>query len=224
MEVCKAYYERLSNEEFPWDENTLMKVKAVSGPSEKISLKEVMTAIKKTKNNKAAGPSGAVADMLKAAGGTGIAWVTEICNAVVKEGRIPEDWRKSWMVNVYKGKGDALECSSYRGIKLLEHVMKIMERVIEGRVRKIVKIDEMQFGFMPGKRTTDAIFIVKQLHEKYLARRKDLWMAFIDLEKAFDRVPREVLWWALRRLGVDEWIVSVIKAMYVDAMAAVSRV
>ena len=77
--------------------------------------------------------------------------VTEICNAVVKEGRIPEDWRKSWMVNVYKGKGDALECSSYRGIKLLEHVMKIMERVIEGRVRKIVKIDEMQFGFYAWK-------------------------------------------------------------------------
>ena len=93
---------------------------------------------------------------------------------------------------MYKGKGDALECSSYRGIKLLEHVMKIMERVIEGRVRKIVKINEMQFGFMPGKGTTDAISIVRQLQEKYLARRKDLWMAFIDLEKAFDRVPREV--------------------------------
>ena len=125
-----------------------MKVKAVSRPSEKI-LKEVMAAIKKTKNNKAAVPSGVVADMLKAAGGACIAW--EICNAVVKEGRIPEDWRKSWMVNVYKGKGDAMECSSYRGIKLLEHVMKIMERVIEGRVRKIVKIDEMQFGLCQGR-------------------------------------------------------------------------
>ena len=136
MEVWKAYYERLSNEEFPWDENTLMKVKAVSGPSEKISLKEVMAAIKKTKNNKAAGPSGVVADMLKAAGGMGIGWVAEMWNAVVKEGRIPEDWRRSWMGNVYKGKGDALECSSYRGIKLLEHVMKIMETNGEGYRRQ----------------------------------------------------------------------------------------
>ena len=49
-------------------------------------------------------------------------------------------------------------------------------------------------------------------------------MAFIDLEKAFDRVPREVLWWALRRLGVDEWIVSVIKAMYVDAVRISGKV
>ena len=43
----------------------------------------------------------------------------------------------------------------------------------------------------------------------------------VDLEKAFDRVPREVVWWALRYLGVDEWIVSVIKAMYEDASTKV---
>ena len=95
------------------------------------------------------------------------------------------------MVNVYKGKGDTLACGSFRGIKLLEHTMKVLERVIEGRLRKIVKIDSMQFGFMSGRGTTDAIFIVRQLQEKYLAKSKDLWMAFVDLEKAFDRVPRE---------------------------------
>ena len=68
---------------------------------------------------------------------------------------------------------------------------------------------------------TDAIFIVRQLQEKYLVKSKDLWMVFIDLEKAFDRVPREVVWWALRYLGVDEGIVSVIKAMYEDALTKV---
>ena len=64
------------------------------------------------------------------------------------DGKIPEDWSRSWLVNVYKGKGDALECGSYRGIKLVEHAMKILERVIERRVRNVVKIDSMQFGFM----------------------------------------------------------------------------
>ena len=151
--------------------------------------------------------------MLMAAGETGTIWMTDVCNAVVRDGKIPEDWSRSWMVNVYKGKGGALACSLYRGIELLGHAMKVLERVIEGRVRKIVKIDNMQFGFMAGRSTTDAIFIVRQLQEKYLARNKELWTVFVDLDKAFDRVPREVVWWTLRYLGVDEWIMSVIRAM-----------
>ena len=57
-----------------------------------------------------------------------------------------------------------------------------------------------------GARLTDAIFTVCQLQEKYLAKKKDLWMVSVDFEKAFDRVPREVAWLALRYLGVDEWI------------------
>ena len=63
---------------------------------------------------------------------------------------------------------------------------------------------------------TDAIFIFHQLQEKYLAKNKELWMAFVDLEKAFDRVPREVVWWAPRYQGVDEWIVSVIRPVMSD--------
>ena len=68
--------------------------------------------------------------MLKAAGETGALWMTDECNVVVKDGKIPEDWSRSWMVNVYKRKGDALACGSHRSIKLLEHVMKVLGRVI----------------------------------------------------------------------------------------------
>jgi hypothetical protein len=139
----------------------------------------------------------------------------------VKEGKVPEDWSMSWIVSVYKGKGDAMDCGSYRGIKLLEHAMKVFERVIETRIRKAVKIDDMQFGFQSGKGTTDATFIERQLLEKYIAAKKDLWLAFVDLEKAFDRVPRDILWWSLRELGVEESIVRVVKSMYVGSTTAV---
>ena len=104
---------------------------------------------------------------------------------------------------------------------MLEHAMKVFERVIEARLREKVDIDDMQFGFRAGKSTTDAIFIVRHLQEKYLEKKRELWMAFIDLEKAFDRVPREVIWWALREAGVAESVILVIKSMYDGAMTAV---
>ena len=60
---------------------------------------------------------------------------------------------------ICKGKGDPMECGSYRGIKLLEHAMKVVERIFEHRIRQQIKIDDMQFGFMKSKGTTDAIFM-----------------------------------------------------------------
>ena len=81
--------------------------------------------------------------------------------------------------------------------------MKVLERVLEARLCRHVVIDNMQFGFTPGKSTTDTIFILRQLKEKYVAKKRELWFAFVDLENAFDRVPREVVWWALKYMGVD---------------------
>jgi hypothetical protein len=65
------------------------------------------------------------------------------------------------------------------------------------------------------------MFIVRQIQEKFLSQRKDLWMAFVDLKRTFDRVPRDMLWWALRQSGVDEWIVRVIQSMYEGALTSV---
>ena len=99
--------------------------------------------------------------------------------------------------------------------------MKVLERVVEGLIRQRVEIDEMQCGFMSGRGTTDAIFIVRQLQEKPLAANKPLYMAFVDLEKAFDRVPWDVIWWAMRKLGIDEWLVRLVQSMYKDVRSRV---
>jgi len=98
----------------------------VQGPCERFSELEVKAAILKAKLGKAAGPSGVVSDMLKAPDSDGVRWVTDLCNAIVRDGKKPVDWKMCLMVNVYKVKKDALECGSYRGIKLAEHVMKVL--------------------------------------------------------------------------------------------------
>ena len=114
-----------------------------------------------------------------------------------------------------------MERGNYRSLKLTEQVMKILERIVDTLIRQLVSIDDSQFGFVPGRGTTDAIFVVRQLQEKYLAGNKRLYMAFVDLEKAFDRVPRKVIWWALRKLGVEEWIVRLVQGMYANARSRV---
>ena len=60
--------------------------------------------------------------------------------------------------------------------------------------------------------TTHAIFVARQLQERYREKHRELWWAFVDLEKAFDRVPRKVVEWAMRKLGVEEWLVRAVMA------------
>ena len=135
-----------------------------------------------------------------------VEWLTSLCNLIVAQGRI-----RGRVVFCYQFSKEK-ECGSYRVIKLLEHAVKVIECVFERRIREKIKIDAMQFGFMPGKGTTDVIFTVRQMQEKYGCKGK-LFFAFVDLEKAFDRVPREVTTWALRKAGVEEWLVKAVVAI-----------
>ena len=132
VSIWRKYMEKLLNVENDWDGE--VNCPEVMGPRCLISEEEVAAAIKGLKIGKAAGPTGVVSEM-KAAGGFGSRWMTDLNNNIVKEGCIPDDWRKSILVPVYKGKGDPLVCMSYRAIKLLEQTMKLLERVLEERVR-----------------------------------------------------------------------------------------
>ena len=182
------HYERLLNVEFPWNPEDLSEENPVEGPSEPITLEMITKAISKMASGRAAGQSGIVAEMLKPVGEAGTVEVRDLIEDIISisGGCIPTDWQESFIVNLYKGKGDALNRGNYRGLKLIEQVMKVLERVVEGLIRQRVEIDEMQCGFISGRGTTDAIFIVRQLQEKHLAANKPLYMAFVDLEKAFD--------------------------------------
>ena len=135
--------------------------------------------------------------------------------------RYPLTGSRIWLSATTRVRGRHWKGGNYRSLKLIEQVMKVMERIVDGLIRQLVSIDDSQFGFVLGNGTTDAIFVVRQLQEKYLAANKRLHMAFVDLEKAFDWVPRKVIWWVLRKLCVEECIVWLVKGMYANALSRV---
>jgi Reverse transcriptase (RNA-dependent DNA polymerase) len=134
---------------------------------------------------------------------------------------MPDEWRKSILVSIFKNKGDIQSCTNYRGIKLMNHTMKLWERVIEYRLRKLTTLSKNQFDFMPERSTIEAIFLIRQLMEIHREQKNDLHMIFIDLEKPYDKVPRNIMWWMLEKKRVPTKYVTLIKDMYTNVVTCV---
>jgi len=119
--------------------------------------------------------------MIQATEGIGIQWLLDLCNGTVIEVCIPEDWKSRVILPI--SNGNPMECGSYRGLKLLEHAMKVVEKIFEHKIRQQIEVDDMQFGLMKGKGTTDAIFAVRQMQENFRVKGMKLNFGFVDLEK-----------------------------------------
>ena len=115
------------------------------------------------------------------------------------------------IIPIFKNKVDVQSCSNYRGIKLIGHTMKLWERIIVRRLRRDLTFSNQQYGFMPGKSTTDALFDLRVLMEKYREGQKELHCVFVDLEKAYDKVPRKEVWYCMRKSGLAEKYVRIIQ-------------
>ena len=180
-----------------------------------ISEEETETALKGRKSGKAVGADEIPAEAWKCIGNFGIKILCKLFNSIIMNTeQIPSAWRQSILIPMFKGKGDIQECKNYRGIKLLSHTFKIWERVVDRRMRQCTNIHESQFGFMPGRSTTDAIFILKQTIEKHREGQKNIRVTFIDLEKAYDSIPREEIWRSSRERNVPEKYIRLIQDMY----------
>ena len=185
------------------------------GKDEVFTAAEVATAVKGIKSGKAAGEDKIRPEMLKALTREGILWLTRVCQVAWKFGKTPRDWQTGVIIPIFK-KGDRKQCTNYREISLLSLPGKVYAKCLERKCREIVKskLEDGQCSFRPGRSTTDQIFTVKQIFEKSWEYGKDLFVCFVDLEKAYDRVPRDKLWKVLQEYGVNGQLLRAIKSLY----------
>ena len=196
------------------DRETITEVHG-SDDRETITEEEVKEAINRLKNGKAAGHDNVKAEMIKTLGESGIKILTAILNKAWNLGSIPTDWEVGIIILIFK-KGNARDCKNYRGITLLSIASKVYERVIESKLLK--KTDKQmldsQSGFRKGYSTQDHIFSIKEITHKLLEQKQEAYIAFLDLEKAFDCISRKKIWCLLRERNVGKKITNAIESMY----------
>ena len=182
------------------------------GEKEVFTAAEVATAIKGIKS---AGDDEIRPEMLKALTGEGILWLTRVCQVAWKFGQTPRDWQTGVIIPIFN-KGDRKQCTNYREISFLSLPGKVNAKCLERKSREIVesKLEDGQCSFRPGCSTTDQIFTLKQIFEKSWGYGKDLFACFVNLEKAYDRVPRDKLWKVLQEYGVNGQLLQAIKSFY----------
>ncbi|KAK6760556.1 hypothetical protein RB195_021861 [Necator americanus] len=219
LKKWREYYNHLCNEEFCHP--PIPTVPSVEGPVLPITAVEVSPALAKMKSNKATGPDDMPADIWKLLGDRGSVWLATLFNKIVAEGRTPDVWQTSVTIPVWKGKGDMADCTLYRPIRLVSHTMKVFERELEARVRKIVSVSLNQCGFVKDRSNIDAIHAVRILLEKHREKNRSVHLAFLDLEKAFHRVPHELLWMSMRSHSVPEEYVRWTKLLYAKPTSVV---
>ena len=214
--LWEKYFRKLLN---PHDENNDQIVEEENNQwktnPQNLSWKEMEDAVQKMSSGKAPGPDELSVDMIRGAGPIGLQWLYRILTCVWRNKTVPEAWKKGDTIPLFK-KGSKKSCKNYRGITLMSHCAKILERILLNRIGTKIESgqSEEQYGFRPGRSTIDHIFAVRQLMEKSWEFNKKKVMLFIDIEKAYDSVDRQGLWQEMENFGIEKEYIGIIREMY----------
>ncbi|KAK3569195.1 hypothetical protein QTP86_026474, partial [Hemibagrus guttatus] len=196
----KEYFENLLN---PTDSPSVEEPEAKDSEVDSfITQAEVTEVVQQLLGEKAPGMDEIRPEYLKSLDVVGLSWLTSLCNIVWRSGTVPLDWATGVVVHLFK-KGDRRVCSNYRGITLLSIPGKVYSRALERRVRLFVepRIQEEQCSFRPGCGTLDQLYTLHRVLKGSWKFSQPVHMCFVDLEKAFDRVPHGILWEVLWEYG-----------------------
>lgn len=193
-----------------------------SDETPKILVSEVKRALNCSKSGRAPGPDELHIETLKLLREQNLSVLTKLLNEIYSSGNIPYDWLKSTFIPIPK-KASANKCDQFRLISLMSHVLKLLLKIIHQRIYKKCEmdLDDAQFGFREGLGTREALFSLSVLLQKCRDQQKDIYMCFIDYEKAFDRIDHTALFRILEEKGLDTNDLHLLKNLYQNQIATV---
>ncbi|KAK3507178.1 hypothetical protein QTP70_009513 [Hemibagrus guttatus] len=181
----KEYFEDLLN---PTDTPSVEEPEAEDSEVDSfITQAEVTEVVQQLLGGKSPGVDKIRPQYLKSLDVVGLSWLKRLCNIVWRSGTVPLDWATGVVIPLFK-KGDQRVCFNYRGITLLSLPGKVYCRVLERRVRPVLE-GSWEFA-------------------------QPVHMCFVDLEKAFNRVPHGILWEVLWEYGVRGPLLRAVRSLY----------
>nr|VZI05408.1 unnamed protein product [Spirometra erinaceieuropaei] len=189
------------------------------------SLQETIRAVQQLSSGKAPGSDVIPAEVYKHGGPRLMDHLTVLCQAMWRQGLVPQDLKDATIVNLYKRKGNRQVCDNHRGICLLNIAGKIFVRILLNRLNNHLEkglLPESQCGFRRHRVTTDMIFAARQLQEKCQEMRTNLNSTFVDLTKAFVTVNRKGLWKIMQKFGCPERFTQMVRQLHDGMMARVT--
>ena len=188
------------------------------------TISDLEKAIDALNCGKAPGQDSIPPDVIKACRETLTQPLMELLLQCWREGQVPQDMRDAKIITLYKNKGERSDCNNYRGISLLSIVGKVFARVVLARLQTLASTvyPEAQCGFRSERSTIDMIFATRQIQEKCVEQQMPLYIAFIDLTKAFDLVSRTGLFKILHRIGCPDTLLNVITSYHRDMEGVIS--
>ena len=159
-------------------------------------------AVLSLKKGKSAGVDNIPAELVQAGGEDVIITLMTIRSKIWQTGELPTPWTQSLVITLPK-KGNLQQCQNYRTISLISHPNKVMLKIILNRLKPQAEkiIAEEQARFIAGRSTTEQIFNLRILCEKYLQHQQD-YDVFQDSKKAFDRVLHAALWATMKKYNI----------------------
>ena len=182
------------------------------------SQQEMSVAIKKTKDNKAPDESEVIAEYLKT---LEVEKLRGLMHGILNGADILKEWKESRVKLLHKG-GRTDKLKNYRPIAIINITCKLCMLMVRERIDKWTEdsgmMGEIQCGFRRGMRTEDNLFMLARLIEMVKGRKEEIFVAFLDIKKAYDRVNRKKLFEVMRCYGVHEKLVRLIKRIYDGSM------